>query len=150
MVYVKLIRSQNNCHVKHIDGRFCTFTIKHLEPLSSLFGSKQVYLISHSYKAHVPIGITPANSQSPMLMHAKYRVTLPDPDWVIAPRNKLDADKFLTRLRFKKQSIDSLLLPLYSSRINFILNKKINVQLKELKKNPSTSKFCIKECWLIA
>jgi hypothetical protein len=122
MVHVKLIRSQNNCHVKHIDGRFCTFTIKHLEPLSSLFGPNQVYFISHSYKAHVPIGITPANSQSPMLMHIKYRVTLPDPDWVIAARNKLDADKFLTRLQFKKrQSIPYCFLYIAHELILFLI-----------------------------
>jgi len=37
----------------------------------------------------VPIGITAANKQAPLLMHLDYKVTLPDHDWVVAGDHKL-------------------------------------------------------------
>ena len=40
-------------------------------------------------KARVPIGLTAAKSQAPMLMHMEYKVKLPDHDFVIAGRHKL-------------------------------------------------------------
>jgi hypothetical protein len=40
-------------------------------------------------KARVPIGITAANAQSPLVMHMEYKVTLPDHDFVIAEKHKL-------------------------------------------------------------
>lgn len=40
-------------------------------------------------KARVPIGLTAANKQAPLLMHVDYRVMLPDHDWVVAERHKL-------------------------------------------------------------
>ena len=88
-VPVKLIRAQNDLHSKHIDGRFCTATLNHLEEVASLLGPKEVCFISQDDKARVPIGLTAANKQAPLLMHVEYRVTLPDHDWVVASRHKL-------------------------------------------------------------
>ncbi|GBP41412.1 hypothetical protein EVAR_36167_1 [Eumeta japonica] len=40
-------------------------------------------------KARVPLGITVANAQAPILMHLDYRVKLPDHDFVVAEKHKL-------------------------------------------------------------
>jgi hypothetical protein len=88
-VPVKLIRAQNDHHTKHIDGLFCTATIRHLEELASILGPNEVCFVSQDDKARVPIGLTAANKQSPLLMHVEYRVSLPDHDWVVAAGHKL-------------------------------------------------------------
>ena len=88
-VPVRLIRAQNDQHAKHIDGFFCTATIRQLEEIASLLGPKEVCFISQDDKCRVPIGLTAASSQSPLLMHVQYRVQLPDHDWVVAERHKL-------------------------------------------------------------
>ena len=88
-VPVKLIRARNDHHSSHVDGRFCTSTIRHLEEISSVLGPNEVCFVSQDDKARVPIGKTAANKQSPMLMHVEYKVSLPDHDWVIAAQHKL-------------------------------------------------------------
>lgn len=45
--------------------------------------------ISQDDKARVPIGITAANKQAPLLMHVEYLVHLPDHDFVVAKAHKL-------------------------------------------------------------
>lgn len=60
-----------------------------LEQIASTLGSKQVAVISQDDKSKVPLGLAAANKQAPLLMHLEYRVTLPDHDWVVAPRHKL-------------------------------------------------------------
>lgn len=60
-----------------------------MEELVSILGGRQCAVISQDDKASVPIGITAANKQAPMLMHMQYRVRLPDHDFVVAPRHKL-------------------------------------------------------------
>jgi hypothetical protein len=88
-VPVRLIRAQNDHHSKHVDMWFCSATIRRLEELASLLGPKIVTFLSQDDKAKVPIGLTAANKQAPLLMHVEYRVTLPDHDWVIAGKHKL-------------------------------------------------------------
>jgi len=88
-VPVKLIGAQNDKHESHIDGEFCTSTIRNLEELASLLGPKEVFFLSQDDKAKVAIGVTAAKKQSPMLMHLEYKVTLPDHDFVVASRHKL-------------------------------------------------------------
>ena len=88
-VPVKLIRAQNDSHAKHVDQKFCLSTIKHLEEISSTLGPNEVCFLSQDGKARVPIGLTAANKQSPLLMHVEYRVSLPDHDWVVAAQHKL-------------------------------------------------------------
>ena len=67
----------------------CVSTIKHLEEISSTLVPNEVCFISQYDKARVPIGLTAANKQSPLLMHVEYRVSLPDHDWVVAAQHKL-------------------------------------------------------------
>ena len=80
-VPIKLIRDQ--------DQKLCVSTIKHLEEISSTLVPNEVCFISQYDKARVPIGLTAANKQSPLLMHVEYRVSLPDHDWVVAAQHKL-------------------------------------------------------------
>lgn len=88
-VPVRLLRAKNDEHRAHVDTNFAASTIRHLEELSSFLGPNAVSFISQDDKARVPIGITAANKQSPMIMHVDYRVTLPDHDWVVANKHKL-------------------------------------------------------------
>ncbi|KAE8742068.1 hypothetical protein FOCC_FOCC012395 [Frankliniella occidentalis] len=60
-----------------------------VETLASLLGPSQCAIISEDDKARLPLGITAAKNQAPILMHLEYKVTLPDHDWVVAPRHKL-------------------------------------------------------------
>ncbi|XP_015121481.1 uncharacterized protein LOC107044195 [Diachasma alloeum] len=88
-VPVKLTRSCNETHQKHMDGKFAAATIHHSEDLASVLGPSEVFFISQDDKAPVPIRITAAKNQTPLLMYMEYRVTLPDHDWVVAPSHKL-------------------------------------------------------------
>lgn len=88
-VPVKLIKAHTQTHAKHIDSKFASTSIFHLEQVASLIGPKHVFFISQDDKARVPIGITAANKQAPLLMHMEYKVTLPDHDWVVASQHKL-------------------------------------------------------------
>ena len=88
-VPVKLIRAKNDHHKKHPDGIFCTATLNSLVEVASLLGPDEAMFLSQDDKSRVPIGITAANKQAPLLMHVEYRVTLPDHDWVVADRHKL-------------------------------------------------------------
>ncbi|XP_050498755.1 uncharacterized protein LOC126879621 [Diabrotica virgifera virgifera] len=88
-VPVKLSRPEADRHKAHVDQHFCVATIRSLETLASILGPNQVFFLSQDDKARVPIGLTAANKQAPLLMHVQYRVSLPDHDWVIATRHKL-------------------------------------------------------------
>lgn len=65
------------------------FSRRSLEQLISTLGANQVAVISQDDKSRVPIGITAANKQAPMLMHLEYKVRLQDHDWAVAPGHKL-------------------------------------------------------------
>jgi len=88
-VPVKLIRAQNSLHKDHEDSKFAASTINNLNELASFLGPDTVSIISQDDKCRVPIGITAAKAQAPMVMHVEYRVTLPDHDWVVGDRHKL-------------------------------------------------------------
>ncbi|CAG5001387.1 unnamed protein product [Parnassius apollo] len=77
-VPVKLFRPEADHHKAHVDQHFCVATIRSLETLASTLGPKQVFFLSQDDKARVPIGLTAANKQAPLLMHVEYRVSLPD------------------------------------------------------------------------
>ena len=55
----------------------------------SLMGSKVCNFLSCDDKPRVPIGLTAANKQAPLLMHMEYKIKLPDHDFVIATKHKL-------------------------------------------------------------
>lgn len=88
-VPVKLCKPDSTLHSKHKDGKFCTATIRNLESVASILGPEQVFFLSMDDKARVPLGITAANAQAPILMHLDYRVQLPDHDFVVAEKHKL-------------------------------------------------------------
>ena len=88
-VPVKLSWPEADHHKAHPDHHFCTSTVRTLETVAWILGPNQVSLVSQDDKARVPIGLTAANKQAPLLMHVEYRVSLPDHDWVIAARHKL-------------------------------------------------------------
>ena len=68
---------------------FARTTIRHLEEIAGFLGPDQVTFHSQDDKAKVPIGLTAANKQAPLLMHLEYKVQLPDHDYVIAKQHKL-------------------------------------------------------------
>ena len=54
-----------------------------------MLGPKEVFFGSLDDKARVPIGLTAAHKQAPLIMHMEYKVALPDHDWVVAAKHKL-------------------------------------------------------------
>ncbi|KAJ8670913.1 hypothetical protein QAD02_002172 [Eretmocerus hayati] len=88
-VPVKLYKAKNDHHKAHTDHDFCLASIRSVESLASMLGPDQVGFISQDDKAKVPIGLTAAKKQSPLLMHVEYVVKLPDHDFVISARHKL-------------------------------------------------------------
>ena len=86
---VKLYKSQNAKHASHPSTKFARASVRSLEELAAILGPAEVTFHSQDDKAKVPIGLTAANKQAPMLMHMEYQVTLPDHDFVVAPKHKL-------------------------------------------------------------
>ena len=68
---------------------FAKATINYLEELAGILGPNEVIFHSQDDKAKVPLGITAAKKQSPMVMHMEYKVSLPDHDFVVAAGHKL-------------------------------------------------------------
>lgn len=64
-------------------------SIRALETIASILGPHSVIFLSEDDKARVPIGLTAANKQAPLLMHVKYKVSLPNHDFVFASKHKL-------------------------------------------------------------
>ena len=86
---VKLISAKNSKHQNHPCINFAKATINALEELAGLLGPREVTFHSQDDKAKVPIGITAASKQAPLLMHMEYKVILPDHDYVVASQHKL-------------------------------------------------------------
>ena len=86
---VKLIKSQNSSHATHVSTKFARSSINALEEIAILLGPEEVIFHSMDDKAKVPIGITAAKKQSPLIMHMEYQVTLPDLDFAVGPKHKL-------------------------------------------------------------
>lgn len=87
--FYKAYQGSEWLHAKHVDTAFCCATINRLEQLASLIGTKYACLMSQNDKVRVPIGLSAANKQSPLLMHVEYKISLVDHDWVVAARQKL-------------------------------------------------------------
>lgn len=88
-VPVKLSRPEADHHKAHQDQYFAVASIRSLETIASVLGPDSVTFLSQDDKARVPIGLTAANKQAPLLMHVEYKVSLPDHDFVIASGHKL-------------------------------------------------------------
>ena len=88
-VPVKIRRAQNNLRNKHQDANFCFATKQYMKDIVSLFGANNLFVLSVDDKAKVPIGVTAANKQTPLIMHVDYEIRLPDHDFVKATKHKL-------------------------------------------------------------
>ena len=55
----------------------------------AIFGPEEVTFYSMNDNAKVPIGITAAKKQTPLLMHMEYQVTFLDHDFVVGSKHKL-------------------------------------------------------------
>ena len=86
---VKLFKAQNSKHASHVSTRFARSSIKALEEIATILGPEEVVFHSMDDKAKVPIGITVAEKQTPLLMHMEYQVTLPHHDFIVGSRHKL-------------------------------------------------------------
>ena len=75
---IKLYKSQNSRHASRPSKKFVRASIRSLEELAAILSPAEVTLHSQDDKAKVPIGLTTASKQAPMLMHTEYLVTLPD------------------------------------------------------------------------
>ena len=63
--------------------------MQHAEELAVFFGLKLVSFIGQDDRAHVPIGVTAANKEAPLLVSLRYKVQLLDYDFVTASKHKL-------------------------------------------------------------
>ena len=80
---------------KHPDIAFCTSAIRSLEEIAMLLGPHEVTFLCRYAKARVPIGLTAANKQVPLMMHIEYKVRLPDHDFVKAPGHNVFPDVYV-------------------------------------------------------
>lgn len=88
-VPMKLSRPEAGHHKAHQDQYFSVASIRSLETVASILGPDSVSFLSQDDKARVPIGLTAANKEAPLLMHVEYKISLPDHDFIIAAKHKL-------------------------------------------------------------
>ena len=88
-VPVRIRKAKNNIRNRHKDADFTFATKGYLKNIASVFGNKTVFPVSIDDKAKIPIGITAAKSQVPLVMHMEYEIRLPDHDFVKAAKHKL-------------------------------------------------------------
>ena len=88
-VPVKIQKATNNLRKKYVNADF-TFANKiFLQDIATLFEPESVFVVSIDDKAKVPLEITAASHQAPLVMHMEYEVRLPDHDFVVASKHKL-------------------------------------------------------------
>ena len=85
----KLILAKNSKHQSCLCTKFARATINVLEELARFLGPSDVTFHSQDKKGKVPIGLTAASKQAPLLIYMEYKVTLPDQDYIITPQHKL-------------------------------------------------------------
>ena len=66
---VKRYESQNSRHASHPSTKFARASIRSLEDIAAISGSAEVRFHSQDGKSNVPIVLTTANKQAPILMH---------------------------------------------------------------------------------
>lgn len=74
---------------RHQDANFTFATKEYLKSVASFFSEKNAFVLSIDDKAKVPIGVTAAKYQTPLVMHMTYQIRLPDHDFVKASKHKL-------------------------------------------------------------
>ena len=60
-----------------------------MEEIAGFHGPEEVIFYSQDNKANVPIRLTAANKQVPLVIHVEYNVKLPDHNFVITKQHKL-------------------------------------------------------------
>ena len=73
---VKFRQAQNNLKNRHEDANFCLATKNYLKDIASLFCAENIFVMSVDDKAKVPIGVTAAPKQSPLVIHVNYDIRL--------------------------------------------------------------------------
>ena len=86
---VKLISAKNSKHQNHPCTNFAKTTTNALEEFAGHLGPCEVTFHSQDDRAKVPIVITAASKQAPLLMYMEYQVILPDHDYIVVPQHKL-------------------------------------------------------------
>ena len=88
-VPVKLAKAKNTARNRQEDVNFKFATKGYMKCIASHFGKDVVLAVSIDDKAKVPIGITAAKLQAPLVMHMEDQVRLTDHDFVKEGKHKL-------------------------------------------------------------
>ena len=90
-----------------------------MKDIASLFGAENVFILSVDDKAKVPIGVTAANKQSPLIMHVDNEIRLPYHDFAKATRHKLTPSVyFACEIRTASSKITRVHLTLLFALVN--------------------------------
>ena len=94
---VKFRQAQNNLKNRHEDANFCLTTKNYLKDIAFLFCAENMFVVPVDDKAKVPIGVTAATKQSPLVMHFNYDIRLPGyHDFVKATKHELKLSVYAT------------------------------------------------------
>lgn len=88
-VNAKIVRAQKDSKRMHKDFHCAAAAQQYLRDLAAFLGHDSVNFLSIDDKAQVPLAMAAATIQSPVIMHMKYRVRLPDHDFPVGERHKL-------------------------------------------------------------
>ena len=84
-----IFRAENDNRKENVDRMFAKSGCDDAFALYLLFGPDASVVLSNDDKARIPLGLTAANKQAPILMHMSYKVRLADHDFTIAKGHKL-------------------------------------------------------------
>ena len=84
-----IFRAENDNRKENVDRMFAKSGCDDAFALYLLFGPDASVVLSNDDKARIPLGLTAANKQAPILMHMSYKVRLADHDFTIANKHKL-------------------------------------------------------------
>ena len=73
---VKLLRPETNLRKSNPDRMYAKSFTDDMKNIDEQFGNAAVTYLSFDDKAKVPIGLTAAKSQAPLLMHVEYKVNI--------------------------------------------------------------------------
>lgn len=88
-VPVKLARATASQRKSHQDSHFAAATVSFVKYHVIYLGPRSAFFLSQDDKARIPLGLSAANKQVPILMSMREEVRLPDHDFVVATRHKL-------------------------------------------------------------
>ena len=86
---VILLRPENNLRKRNEDRMYAKSVVDDLFEVAKMFGPETCLFLSIDDKARVPLGLTCANKQAPIIMHMEYKVRLPDHNFVVGEGHKL-------------------------------------------------------------